>query len=1004
MFRRITTQKPRSLTLISSLLLILCATSLWFGVSAAPRSQNIQISQRALRQIQALMDEKELRTPEEQKMDSQLIYALKQRLRQSIAPGIDNLAVGVEVETDGNVTVDIKAQVTRQVLAKIRSLGGKIISSVDQFDAIRARMPLENLEQLAALTEVKAIGPAEQATTNGPGLSRQSQKRLTPAERNARRREVLTRMLSSAAARLRFTGAFIGSANSEGDAGHRADQVRPLGFNGAGVRIGVLSDSYNNLGGAATGVANGDLPGPGNPNGFTTAVTVVADLGSGGTDEGRAMLEIIHDLAPGAQLFFATGFGGPATMAANIITLRNTNNCNIIVDDLTYYGEGVFQDDVISQAVNTVTTAGAIYFSSAGNSGNLNDATSGVWEGDFVDGGTLALVPGGRVHDFGGGVVSNQLTQIGGGTRPVTLKWSDPLNGSNNDYDLFILDPGLTTVRASSTNTQNGTQSPFEGIANPMNMPAVFFQNDRVVILRRTGAATRALHLNTNRGQLAIGTAGQTYGHNAAGSGYSVAAVFAGTAGGGAFTGGATNPVETYSSDGPRRMFFDPAGNALTPGNVLFGTNGGQVLQKPDIAAADCVTNSFFGGGNTFCGTSAAAPHAGAIAGLLLSFNGALTPAQIRTALTSSALDIEANGVDRDSGFGIVMALQALNTLTPVADLRITKSALTSAVLTGNDVTYTISVRNLVPTVVPNVTITDNLPATTTFVSCNPTGGLVCGGSGNNRTLTLASLPANTTVTATLVAKVNCDVPNGTSISNTATVASGATEIDATNNTSSTSITAVNPPPVITCPPDIDTFTDPGQIYATINPGTATAVDAVSCPVAITGTRSDGQPLNATYPAGITTILWKATDAAGQTDTCVQTIKVRTLADLRTIIAPLIDPGRVGQFLTYRVEIFNLGPSPALGVTMKDTVATDVFFNNVTAGPGVSGCTFNPVTRVVTCDMGRIDQLSSKFAMVTVRPQFPGSTPNTATVGADPLLTLDPNLSNNTFTKYTTIK
>ena len=957
-----------------------------------------------MRQIQALMDEKDLRTPEQQKMDSQLIYARKQRQQRSIAPGLDGPVAAVMVERDGYVTVDIKSQVTAKVLESIRNLGGSVISSVEQFNAIRARMPLEGLETLAALDEVKAIGPAEQATTNGPGLSRQKARRVTPAERNARRREMMTRMLSSAAARLRSSGAFIGSADSEGDAGHRADQVRPLGFNGTGVRIGVLSDSYNNLGGAATDVANGDLPGPGNPNGFTTAVTVVSDLGSGGTDEGRAMLQIIHDLAPGARLFFATGFGGPATMAANIVTLRNTNNCAIIVDDLTYYNEGVFQDDVISQAVNTVTTAGAIFFSSAGNSGNLNDGTSGVWEGDFADGGTLTLVPGGRVHDFGGGVVNNQLTQIGGGQRPVTLKWSDPLGASNNDYDLFILDNAMTIVRASSTNTQNGTQNPYESITNPMGMPAVFFANDRVVILRRTGEATRALHLNTNRGRLAIGTAGQTYGHNAVGSGYSVAAVFAGLAGGGAFTGGPANPVETYSSDGPRRMFFDPTGIAITPGNVLFGTAGGQLLQKPDIAAADCVTNSFFGAGNTFCGTSAAAPHAAAIAGLLLSFNAALTPAQIRTALTSSALDIEAAGVDRDSGVGIVMALQALNTLTPVADLRILKSASPSAVTTGNNVTYSISVTNLVPLAVSNVTVTDNLPATTTFVSCVSSAGGVCGGSGNNRTVSIASLPVNTTVNVTIVARINCDVPNGTNISNTASVSSGAAEIDATNNSAEASVSAVNPPPVITCPTDIDTFTDPGQVYATINPGTATAVDAVGCPVVIIGTRSDGQPLNATYPAGTTTILWKATDAAGQMDTCVQTIKVRTLADLRTIISPLIDPGRVGQFLTYRVEIFNLGPSPGLGVALTDTIARDVFFNNVVAGPGVNSCSYNPVTRIVSCDMGQINQLSSKYALVTVRPQFPGSTSNNATVGADPSLTLDPNLSNNSFTKYTTIK
>ncbi len=131
------------------------------------------------------------------------------------------------------------------------------------------------------------------------------------------------------------------------------------------------------------------------------AVTVVPGQAGGG-DEGTAMLEIINDLAPGAQLFFATGGGGPANMANNILTLAGgSNNCDIIVDDIFYTSVGVFQGDVIARAVNTVTAAGALFFTSAGNAGNLDDGTAGVWGGDFADGGTLALLPGGHAHDLG---------------------------------------------------------------------------------------------------------------------------------------------------------------------------------------------------------------------------------------------------------------------------------------------------------------------------------------------------------------------------------------------------------------------------------------------------------------------------------------------------------------------------------------------------------------------------------------------------------------------------
>ena len=116
--------------------------------------------------------------------------------------------------------------------------------------------------------------------------------------------------------------------------------------------------------------------------------------------------------------------------------------------------------------------------------------------------------------------------------------------------------------------------------------------------------------------RLARATAGAVFGHNGGDSTVSVAAVNVSTAGGGAFTGGATNPIQTYSSDGPRRIFFNPNGTEITPGNVLFGSEWGRDLKKPDITAADCVTTTT-PGFISFCGTSAAASHAAAIAALL---------------------------------------------------------------------------------------------------------------------------------------------------------------------------------------------------------------------------------------------------------------------------------------------------------------------------------------------------------------------------------------------------
>src|SRR6202000_1013136 len=155
------------------------------------------------------------------------------------------------------------------------------------------------------------------------------------------------------------------------------------------VKVGVISDSEDML---IDSQDTGDLG----------AVTVLpGQSGEPATGEGSAVMEIIHDLAPDAQLFFATADNGEASFAQNILDLRSAG-CDIIVDDEGYFDESPFQDGLIAQAVNTVTDNGALYFSAAGNSGNLDSGTSGTWEGDFVDGGGGGTpVPGaGGAHSF----------------------------------------------------------------------------------------------------------------------------------------------------------------------------------------------------------------------------------------------------------------------------------------------------------------------------------------------------------------------------------------------------------------------------------------------------------------------------------------------------------------------------------------------------------------------------------------------------------------------------
>ena len=98
----------------------------------------------------------------------------------------------------------------------------------------------------------------------------------------------------------------------------------------------------------------------------------------------------------------------------------------------------------------------------------------------------------------------------------------------------------------------------------------------------------------------------------------------------------------------------------ITNGGQVFSTNGGTTLTKPDIAAADGVSTKT-PGFLPFFGTSAAAPHAAAVAALIKSAKPSYTNAQILNAMKQTALDIRAAGLDRDSGWGIVMALEAVN-------------------------------------------------------------------------------------------------------------------------------------------------------------------------------------------------------------------------------------------------------------------------------------------------------------------------------------------------------
>ncbi len=560
------------------------------GLECFP-AESPELSPRALEQIRVLQEEKSTRTPAQRKLDTQLHRVVRQGRFSPATPGLNSVGAAVQVEPDGRLLVDLRADVTPGLLQFIAANGGQVINSFARDRAVRARVPLGMIEQLAARSEVRFVRPADEAITN------------------------------------------VGPINSGGDVAHRADQVRnAFAVNGTGVKIGVLSDSVDHL---PQSQAAGELP----------AVTILPGQAGIGSGEGTAMLEIVHDLAPGAQLYFATAFSGVASFAQNIRDLHAAG-CRIIVDDVIYFVESPLQDGPISQAVNDVSAAGTLFFSSAGNGGSKLKGTSGTWEGDFKDGGPAIFGGTARLHDFGGATYNTVLP--GGGFTRLDLFWADPLGASTNDYDVYVLNSSDQVVRISN-NVQDGDDDPYESLP-------FLAVGERVVIVKNSGSADRFLSLMTLRGRLAISTPGSVRGHNASGASnaFSVAAIRV-NAPPAPFETLSPNEVEPFSSDGPRRMFFNPDGSAITPGN--YSATGGLVLEKPDITAADGVATSVPGFG-VFLGTSAAAPHAGAIAALLWSHKPLLSPADVRAFLALPALDIEAPGVDANSGAGVVMADQ----------------------------------------------------------------------------------------------------------------------------------------------------------------------------------------------------------------------------------------------------------------------------------------------------------------------------------------------------------
>lgn len=519
-------------------------------------------------------------------------------------------------------------------LSRLREAGARIVSVGRQTQTVTLAADPEALSRIAAVAGVKSAWPVREPITFSPS---------GPCEG--------------------------GAAISEGLTQLRVDEARQaFELRGSGLTVGVLSDSYNTarLGSeppateAQDDVLSGDLPGPAGSCEDQQAPVDVLDEGpSGEGDEGRAMLQIVHDLAPRANLAFATAFESEESFAQNIERLARPTSeggagAEVIVDDVAWFEEPFFQDGPVAVAINRVTADGVSYLTAAGND-NLFDSSGRAiasWEAPaFRDSlgcpeaiTKLSGFNGTHCMDFNPGEASDDTFGITVGAKQVLtldLQWAEPWNGVATDLDAFLLSgSGQILAKSFADNIgPTGTQRPVEilqweneastakTVRLAINRFAGLSPRLKFILLQNGGGVSATEYPQSSEGDV-VGPS--IFGHAGAESAITVAAI--------PFND--STKIETYSSRGPVTHLYGPVEGPV-PAAPL---GSAQVIQKPDLAATDCGATTFFAflssGTWRFCGTSAAAPHAAAVAALVRQAKPSFSEQQARATLTDTAAPV----------------------------------------------------------------------------------------------------------------------------------------------------------------------------------------------------------------------------------------------------------------------------------------------------------------------------------------------------------------------------
>jgi len=397
------------------------------------------------------------------------------------------------------------------------------------------------------------------------------------------------------------------ATTSQGVAAIGADALHASGNRGAGTKIAVIDLGFSGLSQAQ---ARGDLPYSVNSNDLTGTGLAT------GITHGTAVAEIVHDMAPDAQLYLIKIADEVDLDLA--VTYCQSNGIDIINHSLGWYNTNFYDGTgTIADIAKRAVAGGMLWINAAGNEAESH------WEGYFSDGNSD------NWND------QNVTFHASGGSSIVLyLTWNDWPQASS-DYDLYLFDPGSNLV-ASSTKHQTGTEEPTESINVSAPMSGTY-------TVRIQGSGSRRLELfNLYQGVSPNVASSSILAPGNVSEVVTVAAID--------HSNYTVGPQQPYSSQGP--------------------TNDGRT--KPDLAAPDNVSTGT-APYTTFPGTSGAAPHVAGAAALLLSANPSLSEPALRMDLLSNTIPM---GSAYMYGNGrLVLAAGGPSNLPPTAAFVVTPSS-----------------------------------------------------------------------------------------------------------------------------------------------------------------------------------------------------------------------------------------------------------------------------------------------------------------------------------------